>query len=74
MDHNCGPRLQLFIENKDIIPELDNYFRYELSFQYKNLSTNFTDPEYVGVQSMEYTEKRPINHFIEIRIPEDYFK
>jgi hypothetical protein len=74
MDHNWGPRLQLFIENKDIIPELDNYFRYELPFQYKNFSTNFTDPKYDGAQSMVYTEKCPVNHLIEIRAPQDYFK
>jgi hypothetical protein len=26
MDHNWGPRLQLFIADKDLILELDNYF------------------------------------------------
>jgi len=74
MDHNWGPRLQIFITDKDIIPELDNYLKYELPFRYKSFSTNFTDLKYDGVQSMEYTEKRPINHLIEIRIPQDYFR
>jgi hypothetical protein len=74
MDHNWGPRLQLFIADKDLILELDNYLKHELPFRYKNFSTNFTAPKYDGVQSMEYTEKSPINHLIEIKTPQDYFK
>ena len=74
MDHNWGPRLQIFIDDEKLILELVNFFGQELPFQYKNFPTNFTDPAYDGVQRMEYSEKRPINHLIEVRISEDYFK
>ena len=74
MDHNWGPRLQLFIDSKELIPELNNYFRHELPFKYKNFPLNFSDPAYDGVQRMTFTDKKPINHLIEINIPEEYFK
>jgi hypothetical protein len=74
MDHNWGPRLQLFIENKDLISELRNYFSYELPFQYKNFSVNFSKPGYDGTVRMEYTGKKPVNHLIEITTFEDYLK
>jgi hypothetical protein len=38
MDHDWGPRLQLFIESKDIIPELDNFTNEDwLTFTDQNL-------------------------------------
>ena len=74
MDHNWGPRLQIFIENKALIPELDNLFKMELPFRYKGFPTNFSDPAYDGVQRMEFKENRPINHLIQIETPEGYFK
>ena len=72
MDHNWGPRLQLFINEKEMINELNEYFRSELPFRYRDFSVNFTAPNYEGIQSMEYTEKRPVNHLIEIDTFEDY--
>jgi hypothetical protein len=74
MDHNWGPRLQLFINEKELIPELNNELQYGLPFQYKNFPVNFSDPAYDGVQRMEYSETKPINHLIEIVIAEEYFK
>ena len=74
MDHNWGPRLQLFIKDEKLIPELNNYFRNELPFEYKSFPVNFSSPAYDGVQRMERSDKKPVNHLIEIKIPEDYFK
>jgi hypothetical protein len=74
MDHNWGPRLQLFIDDKDLISELKNYFSYELPLQYKNYSVNFSKPGYDGTIRMEYTDKKPVNHLIEITTFEDYLK
>jgi hypothetical protein len=74
MDHNWGPRLQLFIDENGIIDELNEYLRYELPLKYRNFSINYTKPKYDGVQSMEFTDKKPINHLIEITTFEEYLE
>jgi hypothetical protein len=76
MDHNWGPRLQLFIKARDksLIPELRGYFSLELPFLYKNFPVNFSKAGYDGTARMEFTDKRPVNHFIEITTFEDYLK
>jgi hypothetical protein len=74
MDHNWGPRLQIFIADHDLIPEINNYLCLELPFQYKGFSTNFSDPRYDKTQSMEITDRKPIRHLIEIMTFEDYLK
>ena len=73
MDHNWGPRLQVFIENEDLKLELDNLFKWELPFLYKGFPTNFSDPAYDGVQKLNFSENKPINHLIQIATPENYF-
>lgn len=74
MDHNWGPRLQLFVNDKNLIPELNNYFSFELPFLYKNFPVNFSKAGYDGTSRMEFTDKKPINHLIEITTFEDYLK
>jgi hypothetical protein len=74
MDHNWGPRLQLFINDGNLISELNNYLSSELPFQYRNFSINFSKPGYDGTIRMEFTDKKPINHLIEIATFEDYLK
>lgn len=74
MDHNWGPRLQLFVNNRNLIPELNNYFSLELPFFYKNFPVNFSKAGYDGAIRMETTDRKPINHLIEITIFEDYLK
>jgi hypothetical protein len=74
MDHNWGPRLQLFVDDCGLIAELNGFFGSELPFQYNNFSVNFAKPGYDGTVHMEYTDKKPINHLIEISIFEDYLK
>ena len=73
MDHNWGPRLQVFIENEDLKIELDNLFKWELPFLYKGFPTNFSDPAYDGVQRLNFSENKPVNHLIQIVTPENYF-
>jgi len=74
MDHNWGPRLQLFLDNYDIYNELNEYLCYELPFQYKNFSTNYSEINYHGILFMEHTEKHPVNHLIKISTFEDFLK
>jgi hypothetical protein len=74
MDHNWGPRLQLFVDDKNLIPELNNYFSFELPVLYKNFPVNFSKAGYDGTVRMEFTGKKPVNHLIEIITFEDYLK
>jgi hypothetical protein len=74
MDHNWGPRLQLFIDDTNMISELNDFFSLELPFQYNGFSVNFTKPGYDGTIRMEHTNEKPINHLIEITTFEDYLK
>jgi len=73
MDHNWGPRMQIFVNDNDLISRIDNCLKNELPFQYRNFPVNFTDPAYDKVQCMAYTDHKPVNHLIEIHTPFDYF-
>jgi hypothetical protein len=74
MDHNWGPRFQLFIDNRDLIPELNNFLSYKLPLQYSNFPVNFSKPGYDGTIRMELTREKPLNHLIEITAFENYLK
>jgi hypothetical protein len=74
MDHNWGPRLQLFVDDKKVIPELNKYLSYELPVLYKNFPVNFSKAGYDGTVRMEFTGTKPVNHLIEIITFEDYLK
>jgi hypothetical protein len=74
MDHNWGPRLQLFVEDKGFVSELDDYLGFALPFSYRGFSVNFSKEGYDHTRRMEFTDKRPINHLIEITTFEDYLK
>jgi len=74
MDHNWGPRLQIFVDDEEIISDLDNFLKHELPFAYKGFPVNFSDPAYDKVQQMKHCDSKPINHLVEIKIPENYFK
>ena len=74
MDHNWGPRLQLFVSERKIIPELDNYLMEALPVEYKGFPTNFSDISYDKTQSMVFKDKNPVNHLIEIKTPGEYFQ
>ena len=72
-DHNWGPRLQIFPEDEKSAAEIDDCLKQKLPYQYRGFPVNFTDPAYDKVQRMEYTEKRPLNHLVEINEPSNYF-
>jgi len=73
MDHNWGPRLQIFTEDEKFKNEIDNCLKQKLPFEYRNFPVNFSAPAYDKVQSMEYTESKPVNHLIEINTVKKYF-
>jgi hypothetical protein len=74
MDHNWGPRLQLFIYEEGLTKKINEYLSNELPFQYKGFSVNYTKPKYDGVQSMEFIKEKPVNHLIQVWTFEEYLK
>ena len=69
-DHVWGPRLQLFLEEKDygsIKGQLDHLFKNNLPFEYKGFPTNYKAVEgWTNNGYMQRKENYPLNHFIEI--------
>ncbi len=77
MDHNWGPRLQIFLDEKDhkeLSGSISRLFRYNLPFEYKGFPTNFTAPRYDRTQSMEHKAEYPINHLVELHTLPAYLK
>jgi hypothetical protein len=75
MDHNWGPRLQIFLSENDfevLSGSLTKLFQYNLPFEYKGFPTNYTAPRYDQTQSMESTTKYPVNHQIEVHTLSSY--
>lgn len=69
MDHNWGPRLQLFLSPDDMTAcgaKIAEYLRRMLPFSYRGFPTNFCAPRYDGTQTMEATAQHPVNHLIEV--------
>ena len=73
-DHNWGPRMQIFVDEGEFIPRIDECLRQNLPPEYRGYPVNFTDKRYDATQSMLKTDAGPINHLIEIKSFEDYLK
>ena len=74
MDHNWGPRMQIFIDDPELTPVLNEFFKRELPLEYSGFSVNFSSPRYDNTQSMQKLEKRPENNLIEHLIEVDSFR
>ena len=75
MDHNWGPRMQLFLDPVDHQRHrdgIDKCLRQKLLVDYRGFPTNYTDPRYDQTQSMHGVADPPINHLIEITTIGDY--
>ena len=69
MDHNWGPRLQIFLTDQDfpkMATPLDTILRERLPVAYKGFPTNYTDKRADLTQSMRPIAAGPVNHLIEI--------
>jgi len=76
-DHVWGPRLQIFLSDDDykkVHEDIDNYFKYNLPFQYKSFPTNYKSVEgWFDNAYLQLKEEYPINHFIEITTVSSFF-
>ncbi|MEA5077717.1 MAG: DUF4037 domain-containing protein [Anaerolineaceae bacterium] len=76
MDHNWGPRGQIFLLPADAerIPALDEYLRQNLPPQFLGFPTHFTDKRIDHTQSMTPHPGGEVNHLIEIYVLQDYLR
>lgn len=78
MDHNWGPRLQLFLAPaayEKYRANIDECLRQHLPTTFRDFSVNFaTAAETNGVRWMEAIEAGPVNHLIEIYTIRSFFE
>lgn len=73
MDHDWGPRCQIFLENgtsRKLELEIRDFLRMNLPFEYRGFSTNFVPkPKEPRVRWLARTDSHPVNHLIEVTTP-----
>jgi hypothetical protein len=75
MDHGWGPKLTLYLSEKQhkiYREQLDQYFANHLPFEILGFPTNFGEPLSDG-GVMAYKDNYPIHHMITITTPEKWF-
>lgn len=77
MDHNWGPRFQIFLAEQDfadIAPKLHTTLQEHLPVSYKGFPTNYTDKRADFTQSMLSVKTGPVNHLIEMHTIASFIK
>ncbi len=68
-DHHWGPRVLLFLSEKDsprLKDKISTVLSTELPYEFMGYSTNFGEPEPTGVRHPVKTDRGPVNHMINI--------
>lgn len=68
-DHHWGPRVLLFLSEKDsprLKDKISAVLSTELPYEFMGYSTNFGEPEPNGVRHPVKTDRGPVNHMIHI--------
>lgn len=79
IDHNWGPRMQLFLKKSDFdefAPKIDKMLRTKLPYTFKGFPTNFTeeDPDSYLKQEMVFIDKGEVNHYIQLFTIQSFLK
>jgi hypothetical protein len=76
-DHHWGPRVQLFLRERDyprLHTKIDRILGSNLPYEFLGYSTNFSKPEPNGVRHPERISSGRVNHMIGIYSPRGLFK
>ncbi|MBA3873916.1 MAG: DUF4037 domain-containing protein [Anaerolineae bacterium] len=78
-DHHWGPRVLLFLNETDFAAfsqPIHDQLANELPFTFRNFPTNFThpNPNDKGVQLLQESTTRPINHRVQVMTLQQFFK
>jgi hypothetical protein len=71
-DHHWGPRVQLFLRDLDVAPELDRTLSHELPAEFAGFPTNFGPPDEIGVRLLTPVESGPVAHRVEALVLRDF--
>lgn len=78
MDHDWGPRMQLFLPNgsgPELKAEITDFLKMNLPFEHRGFSTNFVSKSNEKqVRLMQMTDTHPVNHLIEVTQPIAFIK
>ncbi len=75
-DHHWGPRVQLFLSEEDFQKykeEISSIMSKKLPYKFKDITTNFGNPDKIGVQMLEDIEEGTINHRVTIDTIKTFF-
>jgi hypothetical protein len=65
-DHHWGPRVQLFVRDADVAPEVDSALAHELPVEFGGFSTNFGPADEHGARLLVPVEHGPVAHRVEM--------
>ncbi|HYZ78202.1 MAG TPA: DUF4037 domain-containing protein [Gaiellaceae bacterium] len=64
-DHHWGPRVQLFVQDADVAPEVESALAHELPMEFGGFSTNFGLADEHGARLLVPIEHGPVAHRVE---------
>ena len=76
-DHHWGPRVLLFLSEKDsprLKDKISKVLSAELPYEFMGYSTNFSEPEPNGVRHPVKINSGPVNHMIHISAVRSFFQ
>lgn len=76
-DHHWGPRMMLFLGEKDLPrfgDEINQTLADNLPYEFMGYSTNYSEPEPNGVRHLIKITKGPVDHMIRIATIGEFFK
>ncbi len=76
-DHNWGPRLQIFLSDKDhtsYATEIDHLLRNHLPSTFASYPVHFSQPREDGTQGQEDYIGGPVNHLLQIQTLDEFFE
>ena len=76
-DHHWGPRLLIFLSNRDYIEfkdKISESLRKNLPYEFMGYSTNFSKPDIGGIRRSEKIAEGEVSHMIEIFTIKSFFQ
>lgn len=71
-DHHWGPRVQLFLADLRVQPELDRALARELPTEFAGFPTNFGPPDDIDVRLLAPVDAGPVAHRVEAVLLHDF--
>ncbi len=76
MDHDWGPRLQIFLSDHDVqyfSAQIDQRLSVDLPKTFRGFSTNFSEPDAEGTRLLTHAQNGPIRHGVRVTSIKHFF-